>query len=49
LAQEKAITKPILGFDQSFLIKIKREGFHDLKTIVMYTTQLKKILDLINT
>ena len=39
----------ILGLDKAFLIKFRREGFNDLKTIVKYSTQIKILSDLINT
>ena len=38
----------ILGFDKSFLTKVRSAGFRDLKTIFQYRIQLKKLSDLIN-
>ena len=39
----------IQGFDKKFLRKLKTEGFHDLKTLIIYRDQIKLLLDLINT
>ena len=38
----------ILGFQKTFLTKLKTEGFLDLKTLVKYRKQLKLLSDLIN-
>ena len=46
---EKGSTQPILGFEKSFLSKLTREGFADLKTLVKYRKQFKSLSDLINT
>ncbi len=46
---EKVSSQPILGFDRSFLIKLKSEGFPDLKSLVKYRKQFKSLSDLINT
>ena len=40
---------PLLGFDKSFLIKLTKEGFSDLKTLFIYRKQIKLLSDLINT
>ncbi len=39
----------ILGFDKTYLRKLKTDGFQDLKTLIIYRNQFKLILDLINT
>jgi len=45
----KGSAKVILGFEKSFLTKLTKEGFQDLKTLVKYRNQLKLLSDLINT
>ena len=40
---------PLLGFEKSFLNKITKEGFADLKTLFKYRKQIKSLSDLINT
>tara|TARA_Y100001968_G_C19151038_1_gene616185 strand:+ start:185 stop:517 length:333 start_codon:yes stop_codon:yes gene_type:complete len=47
--EEIGTNQPILGFDRLFLIKLKKEGFRDLKTVVKYRKQLILLSDLINT
>tara|TARA_Y100001968_G_scaffold319812_1_gene351884 strand:+ start:2068 stop:2397 length:330 start_codon:yes stop_codon:yes gene_type:complete len=42
-------SKPVLGFQNSFLIKLTAEGFPDLKSLVKYRKQFKALSDLINT
>ena len=39
----------LLGFEQSFLRKLKTDGFIDLKTLVKSRKQFKLLSDLINT
>ena len=39
----------LLGFQKSFLTKIKTDGFQDLKTLVKYRSQFKLLSELINT
>ena len=39
---------PILGFEKSFLTKLTKEGFSDLKTLIKYRKQFKSLSDLIN-
>ena len=39
----------LLGFDKSFLSKLRNDGFDDLKTIVNYRKQFQLLSDLINT
>ena len=39
----------LLGFDKSFLNKLRTDGFDDLKTIVNYRKQFQLLSDLINT
>tara|TARA_Y100001968_G_C19034680_1_gene561518 strand:- start:250 stop:582 length:333 start_codon:yes stop_codon:yes gene_type:complete len=38
----------LLGFQNSFLTKLTKEGFTDLKTIVKYRKQFQSFSDLIN-
>tara|TARA_Y100001968_G_scaffold269501_1_gene260328 strand:+ start:166 stop:498 length:333 start_codon:yes stop_codon:yes gene_type:complete len=45
----KISSEQILGFEKSFLSKLTREGFPDLKTLVIYRKQFKSLSDLINT
>ena len=45
---EKATAQPILGFNKSFLTKLKSDGFSDLKSLVKYRKQIKSLSDLIN-
>tara|TARA_Y100001968_G_scaffold275567_1_gene269352 strand:+ start:159 stop:491 length:333 start_codon:yes stop_codon:yes gene_type:complete len=45
---ENGSAKQILGFDKSFISKLTKEGFPDLKTLITYRKQLKSLLDLIN-
>ena len=45
---EKGSAQQILGFDKSFISKLKTEGFSDLQTLVKYRVQLKLLSDLIN-
>ena len=40
---------PVLGFQKSFLTKIKNDGFTDLKTLIKYRKQFKELSNLINT
>ena len=40
---------PLLGFEKSFLNKLTKEGFADLKTLFKYRKQIKSLSDLINT
>ena len=46
---EKGSSQQILGFEKSFLSKVKTDGFPDLKTLFKYRKQLKSLSDLINT
>ena len=41
-------SQQILGFDKSFLIKVTKDGFPNLKTLVKYRTQFRLLSDLIN-
>ena len=45
---EKGSAQQILGFEKSFISKLKTEGFSDLQTLVKYRVQLKSLSDLIN-
>ena len=47
--EEKVSSQQILGFEKSFLSKLTKEGFLDLKTIVKFRKQIKLLSDLINT
>tara|TARA_B100000700_G_C14482103_1_gene595619 strand:+ start:78 stop:404 length:327 start_codon:yes stop_codon:yes gene_type:complete len=38
----------LLGFDKSFLSKLRSDGFTDLKTLLEYRDQIKNLSDLIN-
>ena len=40
--------KLILGFENTFLSILTREGFPDLKTLIKFRSQLKLLSDLIN-
>ncbi len=44
----KASSDLILGFDTSFLNKLKNGGFIDLKTLIKYRNQFQLLSDLIN-
>ena len=46
--ESKDLNQDIQGFTQLFLIKLTKEGFVDLKTLVKYRKQLKLLSDLIN-
>ena len=41
-------SQDFLGFEKSFLNKLRNEGFQDLKTLVMYRKQFKLLSDLFN-
>tara|TARA_B100000965_G_C19312824_1_gene635279 strand:- start:178 stop:510 length:333 start_codon:yes stop_codon:yes gene_type:complete len=45
---EKSTEQQILGFQKSFLNKLKSEGFSDLQSLVKYRKQIKLLSDLIN-
>ena len=47
--EKKDTAQSTLGFEKSFLTKIKSEGFSDLKSLVKYRKQFKSLSDLINT
>ena len=42
-------SQSILGFEQTFLNKLNKGGFEDLKTLVKFRLQFKLLSDLINT
>ena len=46
---ENVSAQQILGFDKSFISKLTKEGFPDLKTLIIYRKQLKSLSDLVNT
>ena len=39
----------LLGFEKTFLSKLTKEGFPDLKTLIKYRKQFKSLSELINT
>ena len=45
---ENVSSQQILGFDKSFISKLTKEGFPDLKTLIIYRKQFKSLSDLIN-
>ena len=49
IEDQKRSNNPILGFEISFLTKLSKEGFSDLKTLFKYRKQIKSLSDLINT
>ena len=46
---EKASAQQLLGFEKSFVSKLSKEAFPDLKTLIKYRNQFKTLSDLINT
>ena len=46
---ENGSTQQILGFEKSFISKLTKEGFPDLKTLIKYRKQIKSLSDLVNT
>ncbi len=44
----KTPTEQILGFQKSFLTKLTKDGFPDLKTLTKYRKQFKSLSELIN-
>ncbi len=46
---ENGSAQPTLGFQKSFLTKLTKEGFPDLRSLVKYRNQFKLLSDLINT
>ena len=47
--ETNASNQSLLGFDKSFLNRIKTDGFNDLKTLFNYRKQFQSLSDLINT
>ena len=45
---EKGSTQSILGFQKTFITKLTKEGFSDLKSLVKHRNQFKLLSDLIN-
>ncbi len=45
---DKSSSQEILGFQKSFLTKLTRDGFQDLKALVQYRKDIKLLSDLIN-
>ena len=45
---ENVSSQQILGFEKSFISKLTKEGFPDLKTLIIYRKQFKSLSDLIN-
>ena len=48
-ADENSSPLQTLGFEKSFISKLTKEGFPDLKTLIVYRKQFKSLSDLINT
>ena len=46
--EESISAQALLGFRKSFIAKLTKEGFPDLKTLVQYRKQIKSLSDLIN-
>ncbi len=46
---EKSSPQQLLGFEKTFISKLKTDGFPDLKTVIRYRKQFKSLSDLINT
>ena len=46
--EDNVSNKSILGFEKLFLLKLTKDGFKDLKTLVKYRSQFKSLSDLIN-
>ncbi len=46
---ENGSTQQILGFEKSFITKLTKDGFPDLKNLIIYRKQFKSLSDLINT
>ena len=47
--EENGSDQQILGFEKSFISKLTKEGFPDLKNLIIYRKQFKSLSDLINT
>ena len=45
---ENVSSQQILGFEKSFISKLTKEGFTDLKSLIIYRKQFKSLSDLIN-
>tara|TARA_B100001250_G_scaffold395789_1_gene401081 strand:- start:1393 stop:1725 length:333 start_codon:yes stop_codon:yes gene_type:complete len=45
--ETNSTNQSLLGFDKSFLSKLRNDGFDDLKTIVNYRKQFQLLSDLI--
>ena len=45
---ENVSAQQILGFEKSFISKLTKEGFPDLKSLIIYRKQFKSLSDLIN-
>tara|TARA_Y100001968_G_scaffold235271_1_gene218418 strand:+ start:520 stop:852 length:333 start_codon:yes stop_codon:yes gene_type:complete len=48
LDDDKSDLNDLLGFDKTFLTKLTKVGFSDLKTLVKYRNQFKLLTELIN-
>ncbi len=46
--EDNISNESILGFQRSFLTKLSKEGFSDLKTLIKYRKQFKSLSELIN-
>ena len=49
LEVQQSANNQILGFDNTFLTKLTKDGFLDLVELIKYRKQLKLLSDLINT
>ncbi len=49
LLDANSSSQEALGFERSFLLKLKNGGFDDLKSLIKYRTQIKLLSELINT
>tara|TARA_B100000700_G_scaffold324919_1_gene432290 strand:+ start:26 stop:358 length:333 start_codon:yes stop_codon:yes gene_type:complete len=49
IIEVKGSSDNVLGFEKSFLNKLNKAGFQDLKILFKYRTQFKLLSDLINT
>ena len=47
--EEDGSAQQKLGFEKSFISKLTKEGFPDLKNLIIYRKQFKSLSDLINT
>ena len=48
IVNDNGSNQPIEGFDKSFVSRLTKDGFNDLKTLVKYRQEFKSLSDLIN-